>query len=111
MAWEYQSNGMILPGKVQRPVTFTEETRYGSYIRYVACMVASPLAIELIGQSSELRSSPSWLEQFDAARNADECLRRVQRWSDAGRSSGQPIEVLLGGNAPGRIRPESTAAL
>lgn len=108
-SWEYQIEGMILPGKAQRPVTDKEVTQYGSQIRYVACMVAAPLTIKLIGQSSESRSSPSWLEQFDATRKGDECLTRVQKWSDAGRASGLSIDVLLGANAPGRVRPGSTS--
>jgi hypothetical protein len=108
-SWEYQIDGMTLPGKAQRPVTDEEETRYGSQIRYIACMVAAPLTIKLIGQSSEARSSPSWFEQFDAARNGDECLARVQKWSDAGHSSGKSIDDLLGANAPGKVHPGSTS--
>ncbi|GFE84917.1 hypothetical protein GCM10011487_69170 [Steroidobacter agaridevorans] len=104
-SWEYPIEGMILPGRAQRPVTYEEETRYGSQIRYVACMVATPLAIELIGESREIRSSPSWVEQFDAARNGDECLTRVQKLSAAGRRSGGSIDALLGPNAPGKVRP------
>lgn len=108
-SWEYQSGGIILPGKAQRPVTDEEQTQYGSQIRYIACMAAASLTIELIGQSSESRSSPSWLEQFDVARNGDECLRRIQQWSDAGRASGKSIDVLLGANVPGKVRPGSTS--
>jgi len=78
-SWQYQSDGTILPGRAQRPVSQEQETQYGSQIRYVACMLASPLTIELIGQSSESRSSSSWQEQFDAARKLDECLMRVQK--------------------------------
>jgi hypothetical protein len=108
-SWEYQVDGMILPGKIQRPVTYEEQTRYGNQIRYVACMVATPLAIELIGQDRESRSSSSWSEQFDAARNDDECLARVRKWSDAGRRSGSSIDVLLGANVPGKIHPDSAS--
>lgn len=108
-SWVYQIDGMILPGRAQRPVTSEEETRYGDQIRYVACTVATPLASRLIGQNSEIRSSTSWVQQFDAARNDDECLRRVQQWSDAGRRSGSSIEVLLGANLPGRIHPGSAS--
>jgi hypothetical protein len=104
-SWEYQVDGMMLPGKARRPVTSEEETRYGLQIRYVACMVATPAAIELIGQRSETRSSPSWSQQFDAARNSDPCLTRVQQWSRAGRGSGKSIDVLLGPNAPGKPHP------
>jgi hypothetical protein len=108
-SWEYQIDGMILPGKAQRPVTYDEETQYGRQIRYVACLVATPLAIKLIGQSSETRPSPSWLEQFDAVRKNDQCLTRVQSWSDAGRRSGKSIDVLLGTNVPGKARSGSTS--
>jgi len=103
-SWEYRRDGMILPGKIQRPVTDKEETQYGTQIRYVACVLATPVTIELIGQSGESRSSPSWSGNFAAARVDDECLRRVEEWSDAGRRTGQSIDVLLGANAPGNVR-------
>jgi hypothetical protein len=104
-SWEYQAGGMILPGRSQRPVTHEQETQYGNQIRYVACLVATPTAIELIGQNSETRSSSSWVERFATARANDACLSRVQMLSDMGRRSGKSIDVLLGVNAPGRIRP------
>ncbi|WP_116808179.1 hypothetical protein [Steroidobacter cummioxidans] len=108
-SWVYQRDGMIFPGRVQRPVTYEEETRYGSQIRYVACMVAAPVTIQLIGQSSESRSSSSWREQFEAARNSDECLIHVQILSETGRRLGRSIDSLLGGNAPGSVRSGSTS--
>ncbi|MFC4312415.1 hypothetical protein ACFPN2_25250 [Steroidobacter flavus] len=108
-SWDYQIDGMILPGKVQRPVIDADETWYGSQIRYVACMVAAPLTIELIGQNLESRSSPSWLQRFEAARNGDECLTRVRRLSDPGRDSGKSIDALLGADAPGKVHPGSTS--
>jgi hypothetical protein len=108
-SWEYQSDGMVLPGKAQRPVFYQEQTQYGRVIRYVACVVATPLAVKLIGQSSETRSSQSWAAQFDAARSSDECLTRVQQWSNAGLRSGNSIDVLLGQNLPGKVRPTFTS--
>jgi hypothetical protein len=108
VSWEYRTDGMILPGKAQRSVTDEEDTQYGSQIRYVACMLAAPLTIKLIGQNSETRSSPEWLVQFDEARNSDECLALVRKWTDAGRGSGRSIDALLGGNAPGKVHPGAT---
>jgi hypothetical protein len=55
-------------GKSQRAVTHAEKTQYGPQISHVACIVATPFAVKLIGMDSETRASPVWVEQFAAAR-------------------------------------------
>lgn len=96
MSWKYQRGGMILPAKWQRPVSALEDTARGRQVRFVACLVTTPIAIRLIGSDSETRSSAAWLEQFAIARENDECLQRVRDLADAGAHSGATIDALLG---------------
>lgn len=65
---------MVLPGSAQRSVVDGYETRYGMNIRYVACQVTLPAAIDLIGMPSEQRDSDAWRAAFAAARHQDHCL-------------------------------------
>ena len=104
-AWHYPTDGIILPAKAQRPVFQEDDTRSGGAISYIACAVATPSAIELIGRSTEVRSSLSWKEAWDIARSKDDCLMLVRRWSDAGSSTGRSIEALFGANLPVKVRP------
>ena len=101
--WVYEPDGMMLPGKAQRPVTMTQETQYGREIRFVACLVSNRAAIGLIGSDSETRTSALWAEQFAAARASDECLSRVQSWAAAGRHSGASIDQLIGTGLPQNV--------
>jgi hypothetical protein len=94
--WTYREGGMILPGKIQRPVSLDEQTQQGLQLRYAACYVTLRSAIGLIAADSETRSSPEWAERFFEARWIDECLARVQNRSEAGRSSNLPLDVLIG---------------
>lgn len=68
---------MIVPAKPQRPVTLEEQTVVGYSIRHVACFVATPKAMSLIGAPSEERSTAEWREQFELVRVSDGCLSRV----------------------------------
>lgn len=103
-SWEYRIDGMILPDKRQRTVTFAEQTQHGSHIGFAACLVADPVAIALIGADSETRASQAWSAQLDSARRNDECLILVRQYSDAGRRSGESIEALFGANVPTKVR-------
>jgi hypothetical protein len=99
-SWKYPRGGMILPAKWQRPVSMLEDTVRGRQVRFVACLVTTPVAIRLIGSNSETRSSDTWIERFAAARENDECLASVQRLAVAGAHSGISIDALLGGTLP-----------
>lgn len=87
---------LIFPAKLQRPVTLDEQTVLGHSVRHVACFVASSTARSLIGAPSEQRSTSDWREQFESARASDDCLSQVQTWTDQGRRSRSPIDVLVG---------------
>ena len=102
-SWNYQEGPLTLPDKARRPVPLVEQTRNGKSIRFAACFLSSPAAIELIGQDRETRTSSSWREEFEAARSGDECLTRVHDVTRAGRESGQPIDALLRAPLPGGI--------
>lgn len=69
---------MILPAKLQRPITLDEQTVHGHEVRYVACIAATASAIYLLGAPSEERSTSQWREQFDTLRQTDGCLSRLQ---------------------------------
>lgn len=70
-------SAMILPSAAQRPVTAADETRRGTEIRYVACLVTLPAAVQLIGAPSEVRASDAWLAAMAVARQQDPCLARA----------------------------------
>lgn len=105
-SWRYEPKGMILPAKHQRPTTAAEQTRIGRGLRYVACFVTSPDAVRLIGMSIAEQTSSSRAPEFAMARESDECLARVEQWSDAGRRSGLSIDALIGPGLPGSLRGE-----
>lgn len=67
---------MILPGKYQRSVTSAEQTQYGAHIRYIACIIEQPWAVNLIGQGLAAFSSAD----FEAAQPSDSCLARAQQF-------------------------------
>lgn len=87
---------MIFPAKLQRPITLDEQTVEGYSVRHVACFVATSTARYLIAAPSEERSTSEWREQFEAARMSDDCLSQVQSWTDKGRHTRLPIDVLVG---------------
>lgn len=95
-SWKYPSHDTIFPAQLQRPITLEEQTVRAREVRYVACFVSTPLAVQLIGAPSDERSSASWREQFEAVRESDACLMRVKSWSAEGRRTRMPIDVLLG---------------
>jgi hypothetical protein len=97
-SWAYREDGMILPGKLSRPVSFDEQSQEGFQLRYAACYVTLGSAVQFIGAPSEIRSSPEWAERFLVARSIDGCLARVQDRSAAGRGSNVPLDVLIGEN-------------
>lgn len=74
--WDYREGGMILPGKYQRSVTSAEQTQYGAHIRYIACIIEQPWAVNLIGQGLAAFSSAD----FEAAQPSDSCLARAQQF-------------------------------
>jgi hypothetical protein len=108
-SWKYQRGGMILPGKAQRPVSDAEQTRRGQQVRFLACFITIPEAIQLIGQPIgqpiDMSSDAAASGQFQAVLDQDECLARVQRWSDEGNRTGLSIDALLGGPLPQNAFP------
>lgn len=67
---------MILPGKYQRSVTYAEQTQYGASIRYIACIIEQPWAVNLIGQGLAAFSSTD----LEVAQPSDSCLARAQQF-------------------------------
>jgi hypothetical protein len=94
--WRYPSPPLIFPAQLQRPISLEEQTVYGHGVRYAACFVATSTATYLIGAPSEERALSSWRDQFEAARVSDGCLSRVQSWTDEGRRTRLPVDLLLG---------------
>lgn len=66
---------IILPLPAQRPISLDERTI--DFDTYTACFVSTAEAIDLIGASSEERSTAQWRHQFDQARLKDGCLTRL----------------------------------
>ena len=94
-AWKYQPDGVVLPLKALRSVAEAEQTFLAGQLEHVACVIATPSAIRLIAQSSEIRATDEWRRQFEAARADDECLTRVQDLSTLGRQTGKPLDALV----------------
>jgi hypothetical protein len=104
-AWQYPRGGMILPGQTQRPVTDAEQTRHGQQVRFVACFVTTPEAIHLIGRPSDMSDEAGAADRLQDVLARDECIARVQRWSDEGNRTGFSIDALLGGPLPQNTFP------
>ena len=99
-AWKYQSGGIVLPGKLRRATAEEAPLQFGRQVRYVACAVTSAIPVKLLGLEAAMRSSPSGRLQLDASRDDDECLARVQRWSNAGSRSAMSIDAFLRDGLP-----------
>jgi hypothetical protein len=95
--WTYEVRGVVLPEKRQRTVIEQEQTFYGERLERLACALSSARAIELIGESSEMRATEEWQRDFEEARGLDDCLAWVTRLSEHGRRTGVPIHALIGG--------------
>jgi hypothetical protein len=96
--WTYEARGVVLPEKRQRTVTEQEQTFFGERVEHLACALSSQRAIELIGESSEVRASQEWQRDFEDARALDDCMTWVARLSEHGRRTGVPIHSLIGGS-------------
>lgn len=96
--WAYEAHGIVLPEKAQRSVTVREQTFFGQHVERLACALSSERAIQLIGESSEVRASEEWQREFDEARAVDDCLAWVARLSEQGRRTGIPIHLLMSGD-------------
>jgi hypothetical protein len=96
--WTYEARGVVLPEKRQRTVTEQEQTFYGERIERLACVLSSARAIELIGESSEVRATEEWQREFEETRALDDCVAWVSRLSEHGRRTGAPIHALTGGS-------------
>ena len=94
--WTYEARGIVLPEKWQRTVTAREQTLLGERIERLACALSSARAIELIGESSEVRATEEWQREFEEARALDDCMSWVARLSEHGRRTGIPIHALIG---------------
>jgi hypothetical protein len=94
-AWKYQLDGMVLPGKARSATAAEAPEQFGRQIRYVACAVTAAIPVKLLSLEAAMRSSSTGRLQLEAARNEDECLVRVQRWSDAGSRSAMSIDAFL----------------
>lgn len=99
-AWKYQSGGMVLPGKLRRTTPEEAPLQFGWQVRYVACAVTAAIPVKLLDLEAGLRSSSSGRLQLDASREDDECLVRVQRWSNAGSRSAMSIDAFLRDGLP-----------
>lgn len=73
----YSGGSTILPAPAQRPVTLDEQAMPAG-TTYLACFIANPKAMTLIGAPIEERSTPEWRDQFESARANDSCLLRLQ---------------------------------
>jgi hypothetical protein len=76
VAVSYAGGSILLPAQAQRAVTFDEQS-VPAGASYVACYIASPTAMTLIGAPLEERSTPEWRDQFESARVNDSCLQRL----------------------------------
>lgn len=94
--WTYEARGIVLPEKWQRTVTALEQTFHGERIERLACALSSARAIELVGESSEVRATEEWQREFEEARALDDCMSWVARLSEHGRRTGIPIHALIG---------------
>lgn len=108
-SWKYPPQDTMFPAQLQRPVTHDEQTVYAQEVRYVACFVATPDAIQMLGEPREKQLSRAASERFESARATDGCLMRVQTWTDQGRRTHLPIDVLLGEGTRLTGRDASTA--
>lgn len=94
-AWRYSLHDFLLPAKHRRPTTEAEEVRYTNALRHVACAVWDEVAIALIDIDNEARFA-QWQSELEETRARDACLRAARGLTQAGASSGLPIEALVG---------------
>jgi hypothetical protein len=104
-SWRYRPDGMILPARIQRPVTVDEQTQLGRHIRYVACYVTVRDTIRRIARGEDTGPT-SFLARSDGTSAMDMCLSTVLRLSDDGNSSGYSIDALLNVPLPQNHLPQ-----
>ena len=102
-SWSYAERGMYLPSKQQRSVTYAEQTLRGNQIRFIACVITSQIAIELLA-SDNGAASRRWREALSTSISYDACISEVLRLSEAGKRARTSMEDVAGANVPGRAR-------
>jgi hypothetical protein len=109
-AWRYEPKGIVMTSALQRP----SRQRLGDTgplvaptyalnaagdaqqrIRYLACYVTAPDALEVLAGSRTDTSDAEQQRRLDAALSSDECYERVSQWSRLGQQQGKSPDALL----------------
>jgi tetratricopeptide (TPR) repeat protein len=108
--WTYEPAGIVMTSMTQRPVrhrlgsrgplmasTYSVEESGGMrrQIRYLACFVTAPQALDLLDAASQAESDEALQVQLTRALRSDECYSRVLDWSRAGLRDGRSPDALL----------------
>jgi hypothetical protein len=108
--WTYEPAGIVMTSMTQRPVrhrlgsrgpliasTYAVEESGGMRrkIRYLACFVTAPQALNLLDAASQAESDEALQVQLTRALRSDECYSKVLEWSRAGLRDGRSPDALL----------------